>query len=443
MRGLQDRGMRVAFVVYGLPDRETNGAPMVSYAIVRHLAEAGHRVTVCSLIEKGNPDWNVERARVLLGGSGIGLELVEGGMQQTSQDAGLSLPRIGRRLRWTVSPDLASLFPKAAYGPLLWPILDSIQPDAMVLYHWEALAATYGYTRKLPRLAVTGDPAHLPAYYRWRLTPLALTADYLKRALWVLHASIHMPRYMRKMLAACDFKGQLAAHHAEWLRTHGAPDCVYLRMPIVDEAGPDWQTKRQKARPNGKPKILMIGDVMGTASLAGLRLFAEEVLPRLEESLGPDGFEVHIVGRGQPPAEVATRLARPAVRLRGRVESAAPEFESADVLLIPTPIPLGVRTRAIVAFSYGCCVVAHSANAQGLPEMAHEHNALLASSGHGLAKTILRSLHDPALRQRLGANGRKTYEDNFHPSVAAGRIASELDRSPISRSEVMQARYEQ
>lgn len=421
--------MHVAFISYGLPNRETNGAPMASWAIVSHLAEVGYRVTVCSLIERANPHWDVTRARELLAGRGVELEGIEKSAPDNSSSRHVCLlSRAGRRLRWIVSPDPASLFPWATSGSRVRTILDSIGPDAIVLYHWEALAATEGYDSHVPRLMVIGDPAHLPEYYRWRMTPPVFTPHYLKKTLRMLHSFVHKPRYMKKMLAACDFKGELAAHHAKWFRTHWFADCVYLRMPIVDEVGPNWQALRREASPRGKPKILMIGDVLATSSYAGLRLFAEEVLPLLESALGPDGFEVHIVGRGEPLADLAPLLARPAVKLRGPVESAAPEFLSAHVVLIPTPIPLGVRTRAIVGFSYGCCVVAHSANAQGLPEMIHEHNALLAPSGRGLANAIIRAVRDPVLRRRLGANARSTYEENFHSKVAAGRIVVELER---------------
>jgi glycosyltransferase involved in cell wall biosynthesis len=157
-------------------------------------------------------------------------------------------------------------------------------------------------------------------------------------------------------------------------------------------------------------------------------LFAKEILPRLEHELGPEGFEVHVVGEGEPPLELARVLPRPSVKLRGRIEPADSEFLSADIQLVPTPFVLGIRLRVIVGFSFGCCVVAHTNEAVNLPEMVNGKNALLASNGKGLAEAIIRAVRDPAMRNRLGLNARQTYEYYFAPKVAAAPIVTELER---------------
>jgi glycosyltransferase involved in cell wall biosynthesis len=161
---------------------------------------------------------------------------------------------------------------------------------------------------------------------------------------------------------------------------------------------------------------------------AGIRLFAREILPRLEAELGLDGFEVDIVGKGDPPAELMRMLARPSVRFRGRIESVDAAFLSTDIQLVPTPFVLGVRVRIIEGFSFGCCVVAHANDAVNMPEMVHEHNALLAPDGRRLAEAVVRAARDPGLRGWLGANGRRTYEQYFSPEQAASPIVDELEQ---------------
>jgi glycosyltransferase involved in cell wall biosynthesis len=118
----------------------------------------------------------------------------------------------------------------------------------------------------------------------------------------------------------------------------------------------------------------------------------------------------------------------------GHVERPAEEFASAHALLVPNAISLGVRVRIVTAFSYGACVVSHRANAEGIPELEHERNALLGSSGEELADAVVRALGDDGLRARLGAEGRATYERLFAPPVAVGRIREELGR--IARTPV-------
>ncbi|MBT5366872.1 MAG: glycosyltransferase family 4 protein, partial [Nitrospinaceae bacterium] len=293
-------------------------------------------------------------------------------------------------------------------------------------YHLEGLVSTYDCSPHLPRLAVIGDPPNLSFYYRWRNAPFSFSAQYLMFALRAFHGLYHIPKRLKKMLSYCDYKGELAAHHAAWFRKIGVTDCEYIKMPIRDDAGPDWEEKRKKAKKSRKPKIMMIGDVSATSSLAGLILFAKEVLPVLESSLGPEGFEVHIIGRGTLPADMVPLMDRPSVKIRGRVEEAAPEFLSSDILLVPTSIPLGVRTRIVVGFSFGCCVVAHTANANGTPEMVHNENALLASDGPGLAREIIRATSDTKMQKRLSFRGRETYEKYFHSDVASSFIEEKL-----------------
>ncbi len=197
----------------------------------------------------------------------------------------------------------------------------------------------------------------------------------------------------------------------------------------MDPCRREWHQLRSSMKAGGKPKILLgPSNLEATSTSAGIRLFAREILPRLERELGPDGFEVHVVGEGQPPKELANMLPRPTVRLRGRVEPADAEFLSADVQLVPTPFVLGIRLRIITGFAFGTCVVAHRSDAVNIPEMVHEENALLASNGSGLATEIIRAIRDPALRERLGTAARRTYERYFSPEVAAAPVVSELER---------------
>jgi len=162
-------------------------------------------------------------------------------------------------------------------------------------------------------------------------------------------------------------------------------------------------------------------------------VFAREILPRLERELGPEKFEVRVVGEGEPPPELARMLPRSSVKLCGRIEPADPEFLSADVQLVPTPFVLGIRLRIIVGFSFGCCVVAHTNDALNIPEMVHEENALLASDGPGLAEAVIRAVREPELRARIGANARRTYERYSTPEVAAAPIVAELERLASER----------
>jgi hypothetical protein len=219
-----------------------------------------------------------------------------------------------------------------------------------------------------------------------------------------------------------------AAHHAAWLRENGVPNCLYIPPPTRDTIGLKWREIRDSHPTRNTTRILLLGHLAGIATIAGIKIFTAKVLPILEQKLGFGKFEVHVVGDYSKNQDLAAQLRRPTIRLRGYVDDISHEFLSSDILLVPTPINLGTRTRIIEGFSYGCCVVAHAANALGIPQMVHEQNALLAGNGLGLADAVIRAVNSPALREHLGCNARRTFEENFSIEKAGALLTAELER---------------
>jgi glycosyltransferase involved in cell wall biosynthesis len=217
------------------------------------------------------------------------------------------------------------------------------------------------------------------------------------------------------------------AHHAEWALAHGVA-AWYAPSPIVDLGGRDWERRRAETTRSSVPRILMIGHLRGIATISGLQVFAESILPVLTRELGPDGFEVHVVGGYDPPAAAGNAFAHPAVLRRGQIEPPDDEFLAADVLLVPTPLTTGPRSRIITGMTFGSCVVAHEANRLGIPELVDGENAILAADGPALAEATLAALADPEARARVGRAARQLYETTFTPSIAGARIVQELER---------------
>ena len=99
----------------------------------------------------------------------------------------------------------------------------------------------------------------------------------------------------------------------------------------------------------------------------------------------------------------------------------------AKLFLVPTPIPLGSRVRIAYAWSVGCSVISHAANAVGLEEMEDGRNALLGFSGLDVAKAILRVREEPGLAGHLEANGRETFERYYSESATVDKIVSRVE----------------
>jgi glycosyltransferase involved in cell wall biosynthesis len=419
--------VKVALIVSGgVPNPASSGAAVTAWTVMTHLLSDGHEVAIVALRDPEQYDSTntseEERVAAVRGRGADVVQLVSGSTAYFR-----SRPRgLGARIRRAWRPRDEELYPHLVDREAVRDAVAELDPDVAFVYHFEALAASRDL--ELPRFAAMGDPPHLSALYRFR--------DELPRArafrrVVRLQAQLrHQPRLLVRLLNECDACGAFAAQHAAWLQREGAAGCEYLRTPI-----PDPGPVRRRPRPES-PRILLVGHLKGIVTLDGMRIFAREVLPRLEAALGDDGFEARVVGGYDPPLELARALDRPSVRLLGHVENPADELASASVLLVPNSISLGVRIRILTGWSYGCCVVSHRANTLGIPELVHGRNALLADSGRDLAPAVLQALADDELRGRLEEGARRTYEEAFAPPVAARRIAETLERIARPRARV-------
>jgi hypothetical protein len=371
---------------------------MTCWAVLQQALADGHSVTVIALSYPTDDLTAAPEEQEVVRATGAGLEVVE------------------------VPAEVAAgsgVFPTARLAPAVHAALERVAPDALFVYHWDTLAATPPVA---PRFAAVDDPWHLPNLRRWQHARPMPTRAYLRWTLDTLSGVGPATRAMVGLLNECEDAGAFQAETAAWLRQKGARRCDYLPAPVVD---PLEDAPFDRPR-NARVRILLGPSQLGaTSTSAGVRLFGREILPRLERLLAPEEYEVHVVGPGEPPRELAERVPHPAVVLRGWADGDA-EFRASDIQLVPTPFVLGKRVRIIAGFAYGICVVAHEAEAVNLPELRGGENALLGGNGAEIADALARAVREPELRHVLGENARRTYERRFHPRVAARAVVERL-----------------
>ncbi len=430
--------MRFTIVTHGPPLPNSNGGPMTCWGILKGLIDSGHQVSVVTLAYPGDP-FDTREAHELI--KALGVDLIRVPVEDSSihlsddEMQRKSLPRKAwRRLKSDLAPTVSSVFPTVGLSEKMQKVLSENAPDAVFAYHWDSLAAIHKI-KGIPLVAGVGDLWHHPRMYRWLQERPSLNRSYFEESLSVLGWMRQVPKYMIAMLKDCQISGAFAAHYANWASNEGV-DCAYWRSPVTSSVGADWQKQRERVPVTRKPKILLGPSALGsTVTSQGLSVFARDIFPILRQEFGDDGFEVHVIGAGEPPRDLAQILPCSSIIMRGRVHSIDEEFLSADVQLVPTSIKLGVRVRIIKGFTYGCCVVAHRSNALGIPELKHGENVLLSKNGRGLADEIIRAIKTPELRQRLGENAHRTYEKLFAPEVAASPIVAGLERLAARKKE--------
>ncbi len=402
---------------------------MGTWAIINVLLQQGHQAAVCHIPltnYKPDPDEVRDQEKRIRDLAALGVPIDIAPSTYTKSVSGIK--RIWATFRAALAPRLTDFYPYTASKPFVRSVIEQRRPRAIYHMHTNTLSTTDGY-ESAPRLVMTGDLDDLQMYYRWKLTPITSFPRHVYYFLrWL--SSRKLNTALLSMLKKCELVVTVAYHVLDKFRLAGIP-CVYLPNPWATNAPPPLclqAPERFLTLSQRKPRAIMLGHLHGTATLAGLNFLLDETLPQLEKHLGRDGFEIHIIGRDAPPAHLVKKLQHPAIKLRGYVDDIFKEYVESDIMLVSTPIVFGARTRIAEGFSLGCCVVAHEANAPGMPEMIHDKNILLGKNGKDLAEVIVRAFQDPALRRRIGEQARKTWETYYAPDKAIAKVALELIR---------------
>ena len=415
LRTSHTRPMRAGVVVAGVPNPGHGGGSLTAWSFVGSLLDAGHQVTSFPVIGSEAEPRVEERIRELERFGSAVVPIRSRGLRPPGRFEGL------------IDPPDDLLFPSIAEAPILQAAVQNAGIDAALVYTTEGVAAATQLT--VPTVGLMSDPPGLSRRIRRRYEPMSWGPDprrtivRLRERAYLRKVDARLLEFLRRFPSV----GMFGAHHAEWARSHGVP-AWYAPSPIVDLGGRDWERRRAETARSSVPRILMIGHLRGIATISGLQVFAESILPVLTRELGPDGFEVHVVGGYDPPAAARDVFDHPAVVRRGQIEPPDDEFLAADVLLVPTPLTTGPRSRIITGMTFGSCVVAHKANRLGIPELRDGENAILAADGPALAEATLAALADPEARARVGRAARQLYETTFTPSIAGARIVQELER---------------
>ena len=398
----------------------------MSWALVTTLVNAGHEVIIVTTPPSRFGDSWGEAIKAL---NRIGVKCVVLTPVKTVQTRSriLSYWRLLKRAMFAGIADFYMI--DSSMSREFEKILQTEKPHLLYLYTVQAVAITAPIQSLPPRIAALVDLDHLTCAYRRQWSSNQSSSPKIVSKFHEL-AERRLSQIIVDLLKKCECVIDHAAHHASWLRSRGVTKAIYLPNPVLDVT-PGMKIHHESAGRkicSGKPRFVLLGNLEGIATLAGLHLFASEIVPELERLLGKEGFEISVVGKGSLPSSLSHLLLNPAITFKGFVPDLSAELFSCHALLVPTQIELGFRTRIAEAFSYGCCVVAHVANQEGMPEIIHEVNALVAASGKSLAQELVRVAHNPALRQKLMLGARETYEKKLNGTEICKQIVSEMEQ---------------
>ncbi len=155
--------------------------------------------------------------------------------------------------------------------------------------------------------------------------------------------------------------------------------------------------------------LIYIGSMDWYPNEDAVSFFADEVLPIIRESVQNVNFT--IVG-GNPSDDVQRIAERDGVVVTGRVPEIKPYFAAATVFVVPLRIGSGTRLKILEALAMGKAVVSTTVGAEGLA-LKNGEEIMIADEPSHFAEAVTQLLTDPALRKKIGQNGRKRVEQDY------------------------------
>jgi polysaccharide biosynthesis protein PslH len=162
-----------------------------------------------------------------------------------------------------------------------------------------------------------------------------------------------------------------------------------------------------------QPRIVFPANFEYHPNIDAVRFLVSEIWPEVRRR-HPE-LRLRLVGRGDEfirhllPADRGTDSG---IETTGPVPDAGAEIAQAQIVVAPLRAGSGTRIKIIEAWAAGRAVIATPVAAEGLAAQ-NDVNISLAPDATQFVAEISRLLAEPLTRQRLGAAGRRTFEDRY------------------------------
>jgi polysaccharide biosynthesis protein PslH len=160
----------------------------------------------------------------------------------------------------------------------------------------------------------------------------------------------------------------------------------------------------------GPPRVLFTGTMSYLPNHQGIVWFAREVWPLVRRDV--PGALLDVVGKGPPP-DVLELDGSDGVTVHGFVDSMAPFFARAQVVVVPILAGAGIRVKIIEAMSAGRAIVSTSLGCEGLAGLEDGRHLVVADDPPNFAAAAVGLLRDPAHRHQLSRDARELAERSY------------------------------
>jgi polysaccharide biosynthesis protein PslH len=378
--------MRILFLAQLLPFPLDAGPKVRSHYVLRHLAAAGHEVSLLCFIRPEDRQEHIQSLSQLCHSINVVKiarsrfkDVRDGFRSLLSPTPFLILRDQIREMYQRVEQVTGSRSFDAVHVDQLWMAsygLCGAGPDFRVLDQHNAvfqipLQMAHNVRNPLLRTILNRESAKLGAFERQ-------TCRHFNKVVWVSE----------------EDKRALIPIPGDRERDHPV-------IPIAIDPG------AQLPVPNAKSfRITMLGGMHWPPNSEGISWFAERIWPRIAAAI-PDAV-LTIVGKN-PPTALARTVHGSRTEITGYVSNLQDLLSETAVFIVPLKTGAGMRVKILDAWCWGLPVVSTSIGAQGMHAVAGE-NLLIADDEDSFARCVVMIFRDSNLARRLREGGRATVE---------------------------------
>lgn len=401
--------MKILFLTNLLPYPLDNGGKIKSYTTLNAFASAGYKVDVLCFKEKKIP-MNIEEAEL----KKICNSINQVFLPLTTAD----------HVKYMISIAIKSLFSKLPFSiykyqskQMKWELKkrEDIQYDVIYFDHLP-MCVFFDYTQTLwPNAQFILDEHNCETLIVKRKaieTNNALKKLFLKMEAFKLKSfevSSILKANKTIVLSNADYNSLKEITESEF------------NHAVIPIGVPDRGVKKEND--NKKLNVLFIGTLTWEPNNAGLIWFLEEVMPIVDQQK----INMHLYIVGKNPSEEVRKLSgnyKEKVTVTGYVDSVDEYYDICDVMIVPLFIGSGQRVKLIEAFSKGMPAISTSIGAEGLI-YNDKGSIIIADDKYRFAESI-KLMQDKEIRNKIRANSRKVYEENYAPEAISSLIRISL-----------------
>lgn len=385
--------MNILYLCHRFPFPPRRGGKIRPFNMIRHLTEAGHQVTVCSLARSDDEAQDGEGIAPYCDGYEIGQ--VNGTVQ---------FLRMLVRLP-TGTPSSMGFFYSKALHKQVQGLLDSRSWD-LIMVHCSTAAQYVAHVENVPKILDFGDMDSQKWIGYAQYKPFPLSLGYLLEGRKLLASEKRLAQRFDICTTTTLGEWQTLQRYGLQVDTDWFPngvDCSYF-CPGDGTYDPDT--------------ISFMGRMDYYPNQECMLRFCQDVWPLLLAQCPT--LKLLIVG-ADPSAAIRRLGTLEGVRVTGSVDDVRPHVRGSALMVAPLNIAHGTQNKILEAMAMGVPVLTSSVAARGVDARAREH-FLVADSPQAQVRAILDVVRHPRERQRLAQAGRARMQSSHAWSSSMQRL---------------------